>query len=277
MIKEIIENKFINVTKNITKYSDTLTISFPGIGCNAKCFYCFQKNAPINKNVNIAKELEEMEKFFPRTIKEISLMGGELKILPLEEQLEIINVVNKLKKKYYITILVNDTKLDSQLMKIEDVCYLIHVLDWKNKSLLELDKKLCEINSKYYYKIVITTKDTKDEVDNFLSINKNMRERISFNIDYCSEGENFEKIDNFKINTLDIKQERFFCAKRRRDNVMNVSKVGNQYWLDHCCGCSNRKIFNSLKELEYYFLSIRDGKTPINYKDCKDCTAFRNF
>ena len=276
MIKEIIENKFINVKKNNDKYINIMAIAFPEIGCNANCSYCFQKGTRVKQNIDIVKEIKEITKYLPKSVKEINIMGGELKILSLENQLKLINLINELKKDYKISLLVNDTKMDSPLMKINDVCYIVHILNWKNRNLLDLDKKLNKTNSKFIYKIVITDKDTEEEVSKFLEINKEIREKLSFNIDRFSSL-SFKKIENSKTNVIDEKQEIFFCAKKREYLSSSITKCNDKYFINYCCGDNEYKEFFSLKELLFYLRKIKNGKVTIDYKKCKNCKSFRNF
>lgn len=285
-LTKLIEEKSNYFLKENEKFSiDTLSFEIKDIGCNANCFYCCQEQSKykINPNINFSKILKQVIQHIPKTVKNIILLGGELKVLSLENQLKLIELINELKKKYYTTLLVNDTKLDSPLMRIEGIEFCIHIINWKNKNLLELNKKLNEINSFFYYKVVITDNDTKEEIDNFLEINKEIRDRITFNIDISSENinvniKNFNKVDNSKINSLDIKQEIYFCSRKIKDVliIVSVSIIDNKIIFLKCCGGRGRKEFSSLKDLLNYLDEIGKEKKYIDYKECRECISFRN-
>ena len=287
-IEQIIDDSFKKSLLNRNKKVN-LSISFPNIGCNGGCSYCCQNQ--FKHRTGSIKDLdvtEKIKKYLNRflflnkdnclEIENVTILGGELKVLSLENQLKLINLINELKKKYYTTLLVNDTKLDSPLMRIEGIEFCIHIINWKNKNLLELDKKLNEIDSAFYYKVVITDNDTEEEIDNFLDINKEIRDRITFNIedDRGSGTANFNKVDNSKINSLDIKQEIYFCA-RKGDINLNINYSNKGIDLYYCCGGRGRKEFSSLKEILKYLDEISKRKEYIDYKECKGCMAFRNF
>ena len=279
----VIEKKYKSINKHKPIIFNELTLEIQDIGCNANCFYCYQYQTAVIKEskLDAAKILKQVIQHIPETITNISILGGELKVLSLENQLKLINLINELKKKYYTTLLVNDTKLDSPLMRIEGIEFCIHIINWKNKNLLELDKKLNEIDSAFYYKVVITDNDTEEEIDNFLDINKEIRDRITFNIDISSENinvniKNFNKVDNSKINSLDIKQEIYFCA-RKGDINLNINYSNKGIDLYYCCGGRGRKEFSSLKDLLNYLDEIKNKETEIiKYEDCKKCSSFRN-
>ena len=280
-LSEVIIENFKDVKSNL-KIIKELDLSFLDVPCNGTCSYCIQKKPNKKDKFEFYNDfyfpLKQITQHMPKYLERLTILGGELKVLSLENQLKLINLINELKKKYYTTLLVNDTKLDSPLMRIEGIEFCIHIINWKNKNLLELDKKLNEINSVYMYKVVITDNDTEEEIDNFLDINKEIRDRITFNIedDRGSGTANFNKVDNSKINSLDIKQEIYFCA-RKGDINLNINYSNKGIDLYYCCGGRGRKEFSSLKDLLNYLDEIKNKETEIiKYEDCKKCSSFRN-
>ena len=281
-LSEVIIENFKDVKSNL-KIIKELDLSFLDVPCNGTCSYCIQKKPNKKDKFEFYNDfyfpLKQITQHMPKYLERLTILGGELKVLSLENQLKLINLINELKKKYYTTLLVNDTKLDSPLMRIEGIEFCIHIINWKNKNLLELDKKLNEIDSAFYYKVVITDNDTEEEIDNFLDINKEIRDRITFNIDISSENvniKNFNKVDNSKINSLDIKQEIYFCA-RKGDINLNINYSNKGIDLYYCCGGRGRKEFSSLKDLLNYLDEIKNKETEIiKYEDCKKCSSFRN-
>ena len=261
-IEQIIDDSFKKSLLNRNKKVN-LSISFPNIGCNGGCSYCCQNQ--FKHRTGSIKDLdvtEKIKKYLNRflflnkdnclEIENVTILGGELKVLSLENQLKLINLINELKKKYDITLLVNDTKLDSPLMRIEGITYNIHILNWKNKNLLELDKKLNESASYFLYKIIITDNDTEEEVTNFLDINKKIRDRIMPDRDFFSK----KKINQlFKENSkaknrddiLDNKHSIYICKYHRTKDYTISFENKNLVYLFYCCNSQKIDNFDTLE------------------------------
>ena len=271
-IIEEIDNKkkeIDNKKKEIIPYA--FEFIFPKIGCNANCSYCFQyqglEKKYINKDFDIAYAIEKKLNYFERLIKnknltvdELWIMGGELKILSLENQLKLIDLINKLKEKYKIVLFVNDTKLDSPLMKIEGITYIFHIINWKNKNILELDKQLNE-KSIFLYKIVITDNDTEEEVTNFLDINKEIRDRIDFNLNnFDKKLDTINKFLKFGKKFIDFKHCIYKC-KNYDTKLLSFSFEDDKTFFKRCCYEPEEKV-NFVKDID----SILEKELP-----CKTC------
>ena len=275
-IEQIIDDSFKKSLLNRNKKVN-LSISFPNIGCNGGCSYCCQGlsryRTGIIKDLDVSEKIEKclnrflfLSKDSGLKVENITILGGELKILSLKNQFKLITLIDELKKKYDITLLVNDTRLDSPLMRIEGITYIIHVLNWKNNNLLELDKQLNEntsCTSYFLYKIIITDNDTEGEVTNFLDINKEIRDRMMPDKDFFSK----KKINQlFKENlktknrndVLDNKHSIYICKYHRTKDYTISFENQNLVSLFYCCNSQKVDNFHLLKSI----FNNEDQKCP---------------
>lgn len=307
-IKEVIDKKKENVIKKHKEYIISVTFTFPVIGCNANCLYCSQK---INKKeifdldvtTFIKKDLEKILTIAKKEKKQIDfiIIGGELKALSLENQLKLISLVNELKKNKNIRrieFVVNDTKLDSPLMKIKNVCYIVHILNWKNKKIdydLDLYSENESINygTKSFFKVVITDDDTIEDIKNFLKLNPSLPVNFSYNtqsekykdfnymenfykqVYKLSKNVKTEHDNNIKFDFYDFKHRRYLCRYKLVKNFgfdYSDNKYDN-YYNKHIRFCCNEKPYH----IELKKLDTLDVKEEYFHDSCKECGNIYSF
>lgn len=252
--------------KQIKNYSIDVNFIFPEIGCNANCSYCFQKGKyKINPNIDIVSLLKNgVEKILSLSRKEnrvvnILLMGGELKTLSEEKQIEIVNFFKKIRENEKlvnrIVLFVNDTKLDSPIMNMEFAQYNIHVINWKNKKLPILSKNK-------FYTIIVTDDITKDDIKKFLKLNS--KSEIIFRFDTFSKADKktqdemiefIDKEKTFNKNfhrklAIDRKQRMYLCRNKETKNY-SINFSNGKGILDYCCNGHISIPLDELKTLEF--------------------------
>ena len=307
MLKEIIDKKEKEI-KNNRNYIIGINFTFPIVGCNSNCSYCCQdiaskKPQDIDISKFIKKDFKKVLELAKNEKKNIDLViiGGELKVLGLENQLKLVNLINELKKDRNIrrvTIVVNDTKLDSPLMKIDDVCYIVHILNWKNKKIdyklnLYSENESINYGKKSFYKIVITDNDTLEDIKNFLKLNPNLPVNFTYNT-RSEKYKDFEYMENFyhelyklsknikseyeeknKYDFYDIKHRRYLC---RHKLVKNFGfdyneKEGNYFYKKDIRFCCTGEPY-ALKLDE---LKTLDVKKEYFEECCKNCYIYYGF
>ena len=263
----IILNKLKEKEKEkINNYTIDVNFIFPEIGCNANCSYCLQKGKyKINQNIDIIPLLKSsVNKILDLAKKEnrivnILLMGGELKILSDDKQIEIVDFFRKIRETESnvnrIVLFVNDTKLDSPIMNMEFAQYNIHAINWKNK-------KLPKLSRNKFYNVIITDDITKKDIEFFLKLNTENEIIFRFDtfskadkkvqdemIEFLDKEKTFNKNLGRKI-AFDRKQRMYLCRNKDNKNY-SINFSNGKGILDYCCNGHMTIPLDDLKTLEF--------------------------
>lgn len=248
-------NNYLNFVQNKhNDYEIDVTFMMSEVGCNGNCWYCSQHQNGYKKiDFDLIGRLKQcVDKVKQLSIKEnrkvnFIFIGGELTTLENDLQNQMVDIIKScINENIHCVIFSNGKLKDTPIMKINEAHYVIHEYDWVGKKLETLPQNM-------QYVIIVSDKETIEDVKTFKSLNKD--KEIIFRLENETKASDDEKKRLIKIfgmeydKARDLRHRAFLCRnKKLRNYTIDIKKDENILY--YCCACKFKFNFDSIDSLE---------------------------